>query len=74
MSHMWRSVLKVMAEQLERFSTAQSGNAVDRLLKIVELMTHLETVSRQIRLKNSGQTFSGTLFAPHKTCVTTVGL
>jgi hypothetical protein len=38
----------------------------------VGLMTQLETVSRQIRLKSSELTFVGTDFAPHKTCVRSV--
>ena len=41
--------------------------------KMVGLMTQLEVVSSPIRLKSSGQTFSGTEFVSQKTCLTTVG-
>src|SRR6476659_120238 len=40
----------------------------------VGLMTQLDTVSHPIRLKSSDETFSGTNFVCHKTCVTTVDI
>src|SRR6476620_7301859 len=57
----------------DSWGTQRRGNrSRQTVAKYVGLITHFRTQSHQIRLKSSGETFYGTHFAPHKTCLTTV--